>query len=150
MKSYVNEPILDRYIVVPDVEIRIHEQGIVTFFYKVDDEIDCEFGLLAEVGERWKRMFDIFIYNQDLDIRTYDKDDYYGQYMPDFEDASIGWAVYQQVREDAFQSWDDADIYPYDIYGSKEEAELVLYGLKEKGQNQYSLSRYVIHQEVVA
>jgi hypothetical protein len=67
------------YRVAPGMTIKLHEGNIVTYYYKVNSQTTCEFSTLCEVGEFWKRIFEIYIQDNKLNIVTVDTPDYYGE-----------------------------------------------------------------------
>jgi hypothetical protein len=44
--------------VIPnEMKINVHEGGVVTYWYKLNEDVECEFSLISEVGELWKDIF---------------------------------------------------------------------------------------------
>ena len=84
MKSYTDEKIVELYCPMDSMEIRIHENGVVTYYYEVDDETSCEFGLLSEVGEYWQKIFFNYIVNFNLQFEYFETDDYIGERVIDY------------------------------------------------------------------
>ena len=81
IKDYTQSRAKKLIHVATGMKIRVHEHDIVTFWYEVDDDIECEFGLLCEVGESWRVVFDRYLKDNNIVLSTWDTQDYYGQYI---------------------------------------------------------------------
>jgi hypothetical protein len=80
MKDYVGTRCKAVIVIGSDCKIKIHDNNIVTYSYATDAYFgEMEFGLLSEVGEHWKVVFEAYIEKYKLKFETVDTLDYYGE-----------------------------------------------------------------------